>query len=165
MGEAVSWEDNDDFIDNLKGTQGYLHWKSGTSLRSNWSWRLLFGRLLNNAYKDLAWKHGNIYLSALCIYSEVMEALKFQPGLYFLNLESGTGYLSSIMGLILDSLFFFLNSILKRKKKKPTLQKVNQDEKAESIQWHLAREDSLRCWEKPAETSFGYIFPRRNWLK
>ena len=56
--------------------------------------------------QDLAWKHGNIHLSALCIYSEVMEALKFQPGLYFLNLESGTGYLSSVMGLILDSFIF-----------------------------------------------------------
>ncbi|KAB0348771.1 hypothetical protein FD754_013628, partial [Muntiacus muntjak] len=76
MGGAVSWEANDDLIDNLKETQG----------------------LLNNAYEDLAWKHGNIHLSALCIYGvmEVMEALKFQPGLYFLILESGTGYLSSI---------------------------------------------------------------------
>ena len=116
MGEAVSWEDNADLIDNLKDPE-YLHWKSGASLHSNWSWRLLFGRLPNNGHKDLAWKHGNIHLSAPCIYSEVMEALKFQPGLYFSNLESGTVYLSSIMGLILDN-FIFVKFYFKKEKEK-----------------------------------------------
>lgn len=63
----------------------------------------------DNAYKDLAWKHGNIHLSAPCIYSEVMEALKLQQGLSFLNLGSGTGYLSTMVGLIIgnDAVGFF----------------------------------------------------------
>ena len=54
-----------------------------------------------NAYKDLAWKHGNIHLSAPCVYSEVMESLKLEPGMSFLNLGSGTGYLSTMAGLII----------------------------------------------------------------
>ncbi|MXQ93346.1 hypothetical protein E5288_WYG008066 [Bos mutus] len=52
----------------------------------------------------MAWKHSNIYLSAPCISLELMEALDLQPGLSFFNLGSGTGYLSSMVGLIVSLL-------------------------------------------------------------
>lgn len=96
-------EDNDDLIDNLKEAQ-YIRTESvEQAFRAIDRGDYYLEGYRDNAYKDLAWKHGNIHLSAPCIYSEVMEALKLQPGLSFLNLGSGTGYLSTMVGLILGN--------------------------------------------------------------
>ncbi|GIY81805.1 protein-L-isoaspartate O-methyltransferase domain-containing protein 2 [Caerostris darwini] len=56
-----------------------------------------------NAYKDIAWRMGNLHLSAPCVYSVVMESLKLRAGLSFLNLGSGSGYLSTMAGLVLGA--------------------------------------------------------------
>ncbi|XP_036085002.1 protein-L-isoaspartate O-methyltransferase domain-containing protein 2 isoform X2 [Rousettus aegyptiacus] len=102
MGGAVSaGEDNDELIDNLKEAQYIRTELVEQAFRAVDRADYYLEEFRENAYKDLAWKHGNIHLSAPCIYSEVMEALELQPGLSFLNLGSGTGYLSSMVGLIL----------------------------------------------------------------
>ena len=101
MGGAVSaGEDNDDLIDNLKEAQYIRTERVERAFRAIDRGDYYLDDYRDNAYKDLAWKHGNIHLSAPCIYSEVMEALGLQPGLSFLNLGSGTGYLSTMVGLI-----------------------------------------------------------------
>ncbi|NXU63966.1 PCMD1 protein, partial [Horornis vulcanius] len=114
MGGAVSaGEDNDDLIDNLKEAQ-YIRTESvEQAFRAIDRGDYYLEGYRDNAYKDLAWKHGNIHLSAPCIYSEVMEALKLQPGLSFLNLGSGTGYLSTMVGLILEYAKEKLESFIK----------------------------------------------------
>lgn len=102
MGGAVSaGEDNDDLIDNLKEAQYIRTDRVEQAFRAIDRGDYYLDSYRDNAYKDLAWKHGNIHLSAPCIYSEVMEALKLQQGLSFLNLGSGTGYLSTMVGLII----------------------------------------------------------------
>ncbi|XP_054433481.1 protein-L-isoaspartate O-methyltransferase domain-containing protein 2 [Pteronotus mesoamericanus] len=102
MGGAVSaGEDNDELIDNLKEAQCIRTQLVEQAFRAVDRADYYLEEFKGNAYKDLAWKHGNLHLSAPCIYSEVMEALDLQPGLSFLNLGSGTGYLSSMVGLIL----------------------------------------------------------------
>ncbi|XP_032897245.1 protein-L-isoaspartate O-methyltransferase domain-containing protein 2 [Amblyraja radiata] len=102
MGGAVSaGEDNDDLIDNLKEAHYIRTEVVEQAFRAIDRADYYLEIYKDNAYKDLAWKNGNIHLSAPCIYSEVMEALDLQPGLAFLNLGSGTGYLSTMVGLIL----------------------------------------------------------------
>uniref|UniRef100_A0A3P9JFK8 Protein-L-isoaspartate (D-aspartate) O-methyltransferase domain containing 2 n=1 Tax=Oryzias latipes TaxID=8090 RepID=A0A3P9JFK8_ORYLA len=102
MGGAVSaGEDNDDLIDNLKDAYYIRSDLVERAFRAIDRADYYLDEYRDNAYKDLAWRHGNIHLSAPCIYSEVMEALDLQPGLSFLNLGSGTGYLSTMVGLIL----------------------------------------------------------------
>uniref|UniRef100_A0A3Q1H607 Uncharacterized protein n=1 Tax=Anabas testudineus TaxID=64144 RepID=A0A3Q1H607_ANATE len=102
MGGAVSaGEDNDDLIDNLKEAYYIRTDLVERAFRAIDRADYYLDEYRDNAYKDLAWRHGNIHLSAPCIYSEVMEALDLHPGLSFLNLGSGTGYLSTMVGLIL----------------------------------------------------------------
>ena len=55
------------------------------------------------AYLDLAYKNGDNHLSAPSIYCEVLEALDLGEGLSFLNIGSGTGYLSTVAGLQLGA--------------------------------------------------------------
>lgn len=106
MGGAVSTgNDNDDLVDNLVDAD-YIKSPGVEKVfravdRANY---YLPGHT-ENAYKDLAWKHEHLHLSAPCIYSEVLESLQLKPGLSFLNLGSGTGYLSTMAGLILGKCF------------------------------------------------------------
>lgn len=53
------------------------------------------------AYMDLAWRSGSLHLSAPSIYIVALQNLDIQPGLRFLNVGSGSGYLSTIIGLLL----------------------------------------------------------------
>ena len=102
MGGAVSsGETNDELIDNLVEGE-YVHSDSVEKVFRAIDRAFYYLKdQRESAYKDLAWKHGNLHLSAPCIYAEVMEALKLEPRLSFLNLGSGTGYLSTLVGLIL----------------------------------------------------------------
>lgn len=102
MGGAVSCgQDNDELVDNLMGS-GYIRTKKVEQVfRAIDRADYVLSAYREGAYKDLAWKHGNIHLSAPCIYSEVLEGLNLEPGLSFLNLGSGTGYLSTMAGLLI----------------------------------------------------------------
>lgn len=102
MGGAVSaGENNDDLIDNLVEADYIKTPQIIRVFRAVDRGDYYLPEHRENAYKDLAWKHGTLHLSAPCIYAEVMESLQLQPGLSFLNLGSGTGYLSTLVGLIL----------------------------------------------------------------
>lgn len=102
MGGAVSaGKDNDELVDNLKEA-GYIKTPEIEHVFKSVDRGDYFPEgTKQHAYKDLAWKHSNIHLSAPCIYSEVMELLEIKEGLSFLNLGSGTGYLSTMAGLLL----------------------------------------------------------------
>ncbi|XP_012227524.1 protein-L-isoaspartate O-methyltransferase domain-containing protein 1 [Linepithema humile] len=101
MGGAVSsGQDNDELVDNLMESK-YIKTKKVEQVFRAVD-RADYVSFREGAYKDLAWKDGNIHLSAPCIYSEVLEGLNLEPGLSFLNLGSGTGYLSTMAGLLLQ---------------------------------------------------------------
>ena len=55
------------------------------------------------AYADQPLKEGNVHMSAPHIYGSVLEALELRPNssLSFLNVGSGTGYLTCIAATVL----------------------------------------------------------------
>lgn len=93
-------DDNDDLIDNLLAADYIKTPLIEKVFRAVDRAHYYLPDHKDNAYKDLAWKHGHLHLSAPCIYSEVMESLELESGHSFLNLGSGTGYLSTMVGLI-----------------------------------------------------------------
>ncbi|KAH9504145.1 Protein-L-isoaspartate O-methyltransferase domain-containing protein 1 [Bulinus truncatus] len=102
MGGAVSsGQDNDELIDNLKDAEYIKTEEVERVFRIVDRAHYYLKECRENAYKDLAWKSGTLHLSAPCIYSEVMEALELKLGLSFLNLGSGTGYLNTMVGLMI----------------------------------------------------------------
>ncbi|XP_045157375.2 protein-L-isoaspartate O-methyltransferase domain-containing protein 1-like [Mercenaria mercenaria] len=102
MGGAVSTgSDNDDLVDNLVEADYIKTPLVEKVFRAVDRADYYLPDQRESAYKDLAWKHEHLHMSAPCIYSEVMEALQLEPSLSFLNLGSGTGYLSTMVGLIL----------------------------------------------------------------
>jgi len=104
MGGAVSaGKDNDELVDNLKEMNYIKSPEVEHVLRVVNRADYFPEETKQHAYKDLAWKSGNIHLSAPCIYSQVLESLELKEGLSFLNLGSGTGYLSTMVGLIIGS--------------------------------------------------------------
>lgn len=102
MGGAVSaGQDNTELVDNLVEAEYIKTPIVEKVFRAVDRGDYYFPEHRESAYKDLAWKHGNVHLSAPCIYAEVLESLQVGPGMSFLNLGSGTGYLSTMVGLIL----------------------------------------------------------------
>ena len=108
MGGAVSaGADNDELIDNLLEADYIKTPTVEKVFRAVDRGHYFTPECRDSAYKDLAWKCGNLHISAPCIYSEVLENLKLEPGMSFLNLGSGTGYLNTMAGLILGMKYLF----------------------------------------------------------
>lgn len=102
MGGSISTAaDNDEMIDNLIKSR-YIRTDAVEKVfRSVDRAFYLLEEFQHTAYSDLAWRIGNLHLSAPCVYSEVLEHLKLESGHSFLNIGSGTGYLSTLAGLLL----------------------------------------------------------------
>ncbi|XP_044758102.1 protein-L-isoaspartate O-methyltransferase domain-containing protein 1-like isoform X2 [Coccinella septempunctata] len=104
MGGIVSTgKSNEDLIDNLVQVDYIKSSCAEIAFRAVDRAEYFLPDSRGNAYQDAAWKCGHLHISAPCIYSEVIEGLCLEPGLSFLNLGSGTGYLSTVVGIILGS--------------------------------------------------------------
>lgn len=102
MGASLTTSvDNDNMIDNLIKSRNIRTRIVEKVFRSTDRAFYFLPEYKTTAYRDSAWKEGNLHLSAPCIYSEVLEHLKLKPGQSFLNIGSGTGYFSTLAGLIL----------------------------------------------------------------
>lgn len=103
MGGYVSvGVDNNDLIDKLREV-GYIRSPEIMFALRAVDRGLYFPECRESlAYRDLAYKNGDVHLSAPCIYCEALEGLQLKDGLSFLNIGSGTGYLSTIAGLLLN---------------------------------------------------------------
>ncbi|XP_076634907.1 protein-L-isoaspartate O-methyltransferase domain-containing protein 1 [Colletes latitarsis] len=102
MGTLEIITNNDDFVDNLMKFQYIKRKEVELAFRAVDRANYLPPWDKQNAYRNCSLKYGKIHLSAPYVYTEVMEGLCLKPGLSFLNIGSGTGYVSTMAGLILN---------------------------------------------------------------
>ncbi|XP_054925070.1 protein-L-isoaspartate O-methyltransferase domain-containing protein 1-like isoform X5 [Dermacentor andersoni] len=82
MGGAVSaGEDNDELVDHLVEADYIRSPDVESALRAVDRAHYYADGCKENAYRDLAWKQGNLHLSAPCIYSEVSQFLRSSQAL------------------------------------------------------------------------------------
>lgn len=107
MGLTVSiGKDNDELIDNLVGHDSVKTEQIEKIMRLVDRGVFMPESARENAYKDSAWKSetgepGFLHISAPCIYASVLENLDLKKGMSFLNIGSGTGYMSAMVGFVL----------------------------------------------------------------
>jgi len=100
-GSVSSGRNNDELVDNLVESGLIKTQLIERVFRAVDRGTFYLPKYRESAYRDLAWRDGRIHISAPCIYTRVMEALDLKASLSFLNVGSGTGYLSSMVGLVL----------------------------------------------------------------
>lgn len=103
MGSHITKPSNKSMVDRLVERSCYIHSQNVEGVFRAVDRAMYFdieeGEPID-PYEDDPWRRGNLHLSAPCIYAKVVEALDLRPGLSFLNLGSGTGYLNTIVGLL-----------------------------------------------------------------
>lgn len=103
MGSHLSKPSNKSMVDRLVEHNPYIHSPTVESVFRAVDRAMYFdleeGEMID-PYENDPWRRGNLHLSAPSIYAKVVEALELKSGLSFLNLGSGTGYLNTIIGLL-----------------------------------------------------------------
>ena len=100
-GSVSSGRNNDELVDNLVECGLIKSQRVERVFRAVDRGLFYLPEFRDAAYRDLAWREGLIHISAPCIYSRVLEALELDADMSFLNIGSGTGYLSTMVGLII----------------------------------------------------------------
>lgn len=96
MAWQSSGDTNDEMVDQLQAFGVITQSRVADAFRVIDRKYFVPDRLKGDAYSDQPLKHGNVHLSAPHIYGTAMDALDLQDGQSFLNIGSGTGYISSI---------------------------------------------------------------------
>eukprot|EP00929_Paragymnodinium_shiwhaense_P009641 TRINITY_DN11388_c0_g1_i1.p1 TRINITY_DN11388_c0_g1~~TRINITY_DN11388_c0_g1_i1.p1 ORF type:complete len:525 (+),score=122.51 TRINITY_DN11388_c0_g1_i1:111-1577(+) len=91
---------NKDLVDHLKASGSVRDETIEAAFRAVDRGRFLPGAEGNSAYDDSPVRFGHFHMSQPSLYADALEQLDLRPGVSFLNVGSGTGYLSSIVSEI-----------------------------------------------------------------
>jgi len=91
---------NDSLVEHLKASGSVKEDQIERAFRAVDRALFMPGMLGSAVYDDAPVRSGNFHMSQPSLYAEAIEALQLEPGVSFLNIGAGTGYLSSIVSHI-----------------------------------------------------------------